>query len=104
MSHTIVTYSTKPGQEEANAALVRAVFAELERSRPEGFRYAAFKATDTGQFIHLYTDEGAAPGTLQQLASFQAFVSGAEDRHEQAASFTQFELIGAYRTFGEPTG
>jgi len=45
-------------------------------------------------------DEGAPSGTLQQLPSFQAFVADAEDRHEQPAAFEQFELIGAYRTYG----
>jgi hypothetical protein len=52
--------------------------------------------------MHLYTDEDAAPGALQQLSAFQAFLTGAPDRHEQAAKFTEFELIGTYRTFDDP--
>ncbi len=99
MSHTIVTYTTKPGRDEQNAALVRAVFEELAESQPAGFRYAVFQAADSGEFVHLYTGEGAAPGTLQQLESFQAFLNGAADRHAQPATFTEFELIGDYRTF-----
>ena len=54
------------------------------------------------QFIHLYTDEGSTAG-VQELASFQAFVSGAEDRHEQPATFAQPELVGDYRTFERST-
>ena len=34
MSHTIVTYTVKPGREQENAALVRAVFEELAQTRP----------------------------------------------------------------------
>ena len=102
MSHTIVTYTVKPGREEENAALVRAVFEELSRDRPAGFRYAVLQAADSGEFVHLYTDEGAAPGALQQLPAFQAFLAAAADRHEQPAKFEQFELIGAYRTFDDP--
>jgi hypothetical protein len=99
MSYTMVTYTVKPGREEENAALVRAVFEQLAESRPAGFRYAVFQSPDTRQFVHLYTGEGAEPGALQQLSSFQAFVAGAEARHEQAATFATPELIGDYRTF-----
>ncbi len=99
MSHTMVTYTVKPGREDENAALVRAVFEELAEKRPAGFRYAVFQLSDTRQFVHLYTNEGAASGALQQLRSFQAFVSGAADRHEQPAAFAEPELLGDYRTF-----
>jgi hypothetical protein len=102
MRHTIVNYTAKPGREQENAALVHAVFEELAKARPAGFRYAVFQAADSREFIHLYTDEGAAPGALQQLSAFKAFAAGAADRHEQPATFTEFELIGAYRTFDDP--
>ena len=102
MRHTIVSYTVKPGRDQENAALVRGVFEELTNTRPAGFRYAAFQAADSREFIHLYTDDGAAPGALQQLSAFQAFVAGAADRHEQPATFKEFELIGAYRTFDDP--
>ena len=101
MRHTMVTYTVKPGREEENAALVRAVFEELAQTRPAGLRYAAFYLPDPRQFMHLYTDEGSTTG-VQALDSFKAFVAGAEDRHEQPAIFTQPELIGDYRTFDHP--
>jgi hypothetical protein len=101
MRHTMVTYTVKPGREEENAALAQAVFEELDETRPDGLRYAVFYLPDASQFIHLYTDEGSTSG-VQQLASFQAFVTGAKDRHEQPATFTQPELIGDYRTFDGP--
>ena len=102
MSQTIVTYTVKPGREDENAELVRAVFDELAKTRPAGFRYAVFRGTESGEFLHLYTDEGAASGTLQQLPAFVAFASDAADRHEKPAVFTSFELVGAYRTFVGP--
>ena len=91
MRHTMVTYTVKPGREEENAALVRAMFEELAETRPAGLRYAVFYLPDSRQFIHLYTDEGSTSG-VQGLDSFKAFVAGAEDRHEQPATFTQPEL------------
>jgi hypothetical protein len=98
MRHTMVSYTVKPGREEENAALVRGVFEELAETRPDGLRYAVFYLPDSREFIHLYTDEGSESG-VQGLPSFQAFVNGAEDRHEQPASFTRPDLIGDYRTF-----
>jgi quinol monooxygenase YgiN len=98
MHHTMVTYTVKAGREEENAALVRAVFEELAQTRPAALRYAVFYLPDSRQFIHLYTDEGSTAG-VQELASFQAFVAGAKERHEQPATSTQPELIGDYRTF-----
>jgi quinol monooxygenase YgiN len=94
----MVTYAVKPGREQENAVIVRAVFEELAQTRPAGFRYAVFQLPDR-QFVHLYTNEGAAAGALQQLPAFQAFVDGAQDLHEQPATFTEPELIGDYRTF-----
>jgi hypothetical protein len=102
MSYTLVTYTVKPGREDENAALVRAVFDELTQTQPAGFRYAVFQLPEARQFVHLYTNEGAPAGALQALPSFQAFVSGAQERHEQPASFAEPELIGDYRTFEAP--
>jgi hypothetical protein len=101
MRHTMVTYTVKAARVDENAALVRAVFDELAETRPAGFRYAAFQLADSRQFVHLYTDEGSESG-VQALASFQAFVTGAQDRHEQPATGSQPELIGDYRTFNDP--
>jgi hypothetical protein len=64
-----------------------------------GFRYAIFKLADSRQFAHLYTNEGAAAGALQQLPAVQAFVAAAP--HEQPATFPEPELIGDYRTFAD---
>jgi hypothetical protein len=101
MRHTLVTYAVNRGREEENVALVCAVFEELAETRPAGLRYAVFYLRDSRQFIHLYTDEGNKTG-VQELASFKAFVAGADDRHEQPATFTQPELIGDYHTFDHP--
>jgi hypothetical protein len=89
MRHTIVTYTVKPGRQEDNAALVRAVFHELAQTRPAGFRYAVFYLPDLRQFLHLYTDDCSESG-LQGVASFRSFVAGAEDRHEQPATIRRW--------------
>ena len=94
MRHTMVTYTVKPGREEENAALVRAVFEELARDTTSPIAVRGLLFPDSRQFIHLYTDVGSTSG-VQGLDSFKAFVAGAEDRHEQPATFTQPELKGS---------
>src|SRR5437588_9911921 len=89
MHPTIVSYTVKSGREEENAALVRGIFEELASSTPDGFRYAVFQASDSGEFIHVYADEGAPSGTLQKLPSFQAVVSDAEDRPAPPGGYKQ---------------
>jgi hypothetical protein len=70
MRHTMVTYTVKPGREQENAVLVRAVFDELAQTRPAGFRYAVFELPHSRQFVHVYTDDGTTPGTVQELPAF----------------------------------
>ena len=53
MKRVMVRYRVKPDQVEANEALVRAVFEELERERPGGFGYATFKLDDGVSFVHI---------------------------------------------------
>jgi len=48
MSQSIIRYRTKPDQADANAELVRAVYAELHRTRPDGFRYTHAQAGRPG--------------------------------------------------------
>ncbi len=53
MSPMMVTYTVKPGREQENAALLRAVFEELAQTQPAGFRYAVFQLSDSRQFAPL---------------------------------------------------
>ena len=45
MRRVMVRYRVKPDQVAANEELVRAVYEELDRARPDGFRYATFAST-----------------------------------------------------------
>jgi hypothetical protein len=98
MKQTMVTYTVRPGHEERNAELVRAVFDELAEAQPPGFRYAVFQVPDSGEFVHIYTDDGSPTG-VQALGSFRAFVAQAPDRHLHPPKVTTPVLIGDYHTF-----
>jgi hypothetical protein len=58
MRHTMVIYTVKPGYEEENAALVRAVFEELAETRPAGLRYAVFYLREPRQFARSTGPDG----------------------------------------------
>jgi len=45
MYQRLIRYRTRPGQADANARLVEAVYAELHRTQPDGVSYATFRLT-----------------------------------------------------------
>jgi hypothetical protein len=97
MSHTVVTYTARPDRAQENAALIKAVFAELADKQPGGFSYTVFHLPETGRFIHIHTTARSDAVALQSFESFRAFVDGAADRHAEPARFSDAELIGDYR-------
>jgi hypothetical protein len=101
MNYTLITYTIKPELEAENAALLTTVFGELAAARPSGFRYAVFQGVESGEFVHLYIDEGAG-SDVEALPSFQAYVTGVKDRHSSPAVVTHLKLIGDYRILGTP--
>jgi hypothetical protein len=96
---TVIRYRTK-GEAEAkeNARLIEAVFAELDETRPEGMRYAAFRVPDGDGFLHLFVMEGDA-NPLAELPAFQEFQKSIGDRLAGKPEVTETELLGAYRVF-----
>src|SRR5439155_21065764 len=82
MRRTVVRYIVKPGTQERNAELVRAVYAELAELRPQGFSYATYRVDDGRTFIHISEDEGDEDNPLPGLPAFQRFQAGVRDRCE----------------------
>jgi hypothetical protein len=58
MSRVIVRYRVKPDQADRNEGLVRAMYEELHRADPSGFRYATFMLEDGVTFIHIAEQDG----------------------------------------------
>ena len=48
MYQRLIRYRARPGQADANARLVEAVYAELHRTRPDGVSYATFRLRALG--------------------------------------------------------
>jgi hypothetical protein len=99
MERFVVRYKVKPEQVEHNAELVRAVFAELEQTAPDGIHYATLRLDD-GTFLHLVAhEEGSNP--LPGLTAFGRFQAGIDERCDEQPVFMDAEVVGSFRFFEE---
>jgi hypothetical protein len=102
MMRRLISYKTRPDTSDANAALIAAVFAELEAAKPDGLRYLSLRLDDD-TFIHVVettADDGSS--VLPKLAAFQAFQSGIRDRCAEPPQVRQATVVGNYRMLGAP--
>jgi hypothetical protein len=102
MSQVIVSYKVKPERVAENEQLVRAVYAELDRERPDGLRYATFRLEDGVSFIHVAsneTEDGHNP--LSNVAAFKAFQENVHDRLDEGPVVHNVDAIGSYRLLGD---
>jgi hypothetical protein len=100
MKRVIVRYKVKPDQAARNEELVRAVYDELDRTKPAGLRYATFQLEDGVSFVHLAeTADGTSP--LSAVEAFKRFQENIDDRTEERPVVTELREIGSYRFFGE---
>jgi hypothetical protein len=97
MRRTLIRYKTKPDRTAENEALIKAVFAELHATAPEGLRYMSLKFAD-GSFVHFVENDAKDPaGVLQSLTAFQAFLSGIRDRCIEPPQSDEVTIVGNYR-------
>lgn len=96
VSRTIARYTVKPGMEELNAELVRAVYEQLEKHRPPGFGYATFRLEDGRTFVHVAEHAGLVESPLRSLPAFAEFLAGLDERCEWGPVVTSAELVGRF--------
>ena len=102
MRRVMVRYRVRPDQAAANEELVRAVYDELERTKPAGLRYATFQLEDGVSFVHLASTETAdGHNPLTDVEAFAVFQEGIRDRCDEAPVATVLREIGSYRLFGD---
>ncbi|HZC74091.1 MAG TPA: hypothetical protein VE442_25620 [Jatrophihabitans sp.] len=92
----VVRYRTKPETAEENQRLVEAVYAELALRRPEGLRYSTFRLADGVTFVHVAAGPGRA--VLGEVAAFQEFQRGIEERTEKGPDAVAATLVGSYQS------
>jgi hypothetical protein len=96
MRRVIVRYRVKADRADENESLVRAVYRELEETKPEGLRYMTFKLDDGVSFMHIAESEGA-DNPLTQVAAFQEFQREIADRCDEQPVVTEMTEVGSYR-------
>jgi hypothetical protein len=105
MRQIMIRYAAQPHRADENERLIKAVYDELEGSRPAGLRYAAFRLDDGVGFVHLAsveTPDGRNP--LSDVAAFARFQEHIGDRCDGDPVVSVLHRIGAYRMLGDGSG
>jgi hypothetical protein len=105
VKRTMVRYKVKPEQAAHNEELVRRVYEELQRTAPEGLRYATFASEDGVSFVHvssIETGDGSSP--LADVAAFRAFQENIGARCDEPPVAIDLREIGSYGFWGGGTG
>jgi hypothetical protein len=91
--------SRSPETADENERRVRAVFEELERSRPQNVSYIVLRLADNS-FLHVsfhdHTDDEINP--ISSTPSFSRFQEGHEARRDGPVDQQTAQLVGAYIT------
>jgi hypothetical protein len=96
MGSSMVRYKVRPEQVDENVALVEAVYAQLNRERPEGLHYATFRLPDGVSFMHVVLDSDQPGAILNQLDAFRAFTADIEHRCDEPPVATEITPVGSY--------
>jgi hypothetical protein len=99
VKRVMVRYRVKPDQVETNEALVRAVFDELHRERPDGFGYATFKLDDGVSFVHIVNEVDDEGDSLSGVTAFAKFREAIRDRCDEPPVATELHEVGSFRLF-----
>ena len=97
MGSSMVRYKVRPDRADENESLVKAVYEQLNRERPEGLHYATFKLPDGVSFMHIVIDSDQPGSVLNEIAAFKAFAAEVESRCEEPPVATELTVIGSYK-------
>jgi len=97
MRQVMVRYTVRPDRVEENERLVRAVYEELHRTPPEGFRYTTYRLDGGATFVHHARHEGAE-SPLPGLEAFRRFQEGLRDRCAEPPVVSQLTEVGSFRS------
>jgi hypothetical protein len=95
----MVRYKVKADRAAENEKFVAGVFEELQRARPGGLHYAAFKLDDGVSFVHVVSEEIGGSFRLSELPAFKAFTAALRDRCEEPPVVTPLNEVGSHKFF-----
>ncbi len=100
MEKRLVTRYAMRSTEDAdeNQRRVEAVFAELERDKPDNVSYLVLRLADDS-FVHVsFHDHGDDVNPIASTAAFAHFQDGHADRRQGGVDQQTASLVGAYIT------
>jgi hypothetical protein len=96
MGSSMVRYKVLPDRAGENEVLIKAVYEQLARERPEGLHYATFRLPDGVTFMHVVFETDQPGRILNEVAAFKAFTAEIKGRCEEPPVATELTLIGSY--------
>jgi hypothetical protein len=90
----MVRYRVKRSQVQRELEMLRAVYEELEATRPAGLRYASFQLEDEVSFVEFV--ETDAPGRFSELEAFRAYRSTLDERCEEPPVVAELGEVGSF--------
>jgi len=96
MGSSMIRYKVRPDRADENENLVKAVYDQLARERPEGLHYATFRLPDCVSFMHIVFETDQPGRILGEVAAFKAFVTDIDDRCDEPPVPTELTLVGSY--------
>jgi hypothetical protein len=101
MKQVIVRYRVKPERAPENEELVRAIYAELNETKPGGLHYATFRLDDGVSFLHLSAHDNDGPSPLTNVQAFKGFQENIADRCDEVPVVSAVTEIGSYAILGD---
>ncbi|HXI79370.1 MAG TPA: hypothetical protein VNM34_00995 [Verrucomicrobiae bacterium] len=97
MGSSMIRYKVRPDRADENERLVKAVYEQLARERPDRLQYATFKLPDGVTFMHVVFETDQPGRILNEVSAFKAFAAEIESRCEEPPVATELTLVGSYR-------
>ena len=96
MGSSMIRYKVRPDRADENESLVKAVYEQLARERPEGLHYATFNLPDGVSFMHIVFESDQSGRILNEVAAFKAFVTDIESRCDEPPVATELTVVGSF--------
>jgi hypothetical protein len=96
MGSSMIRYKVRQDRADENESLVKAVYEQLARERPEGLHYATFRLPDGVSFMHVVFESDQPGRILNEVAAFKAFVTDIENRCDEPPVATELTVVGSY--------
>jgi quinol monooxygenase YgiN len=99
MSVTLLRQKVKDETVEEAEAAVRDLFATLDRTRPEGIRYASTRVADSSTFVILVELADGVEDPRPAMPEFRRFLEQLKDWVDGPPVIEQLDVVGSYNLF-----